>query len=327
MKQNSQFESELKPCLIVFQVLGLQLFSINGISSLQKNRRSGVTWHFIIYFVVLFTLMVAISVIVVHTANPRDQNDASIGSIILIILDAVAMVLFYGQSVLFLLLSLMSAKDQYRIFENLFFVNEEFRFRLNTELDYFRFKRGFHMKNFCFIVLHVIGIGLWIYSISEGFIVWICMSSTLVINNYVLLLFVFYSDLIYFNLKSLKSCLKKSIDYNLAQVNLILSVTTRSVPRPCASRNLNKLIIDAKAIHLYLWKTSKLVNKGIGRQISVLLLQATFGLMNGGYRVFVGIASSDLEVNKNENRLTILLNLAILLIAVHSSEKPRQVVS
>lgn len=325
MKQKSNFESELKSCLIVFQLLGLHLFSIKGISKLRNNHQRGLTWVFFVYFVILMTFIVAVSVIAIEVGDPGNQTNQSIGSLIVILLDGVSSVLFYGQSAMFLLFSLMSANDQYKVFLNLNSINEEFYFRVNTKLDYSKFKRSFHVKNFAFIAIHTVGVILLAFSVSESYIRWICEASAFVVNRYILFLFIFYTELIYFNLKNLENCLKKSIDCHVSRNGSVFPV--RTVLRPCDSENFNKQLTSMKIIHLSLHKTIKIVNKSFGKQISVYLLQQMFTLMSAGYRLFVGLVSIKIHVNNTQNLLEIIFCLAVLYITVRSSQKPARVVS
>lgn len=317
------FERELKPCLYVFQFLGLQQFSISGLSKGIKT--SGRSCVYTFCFIAQLVFFVGFFLVYNYYFPFRIKPRSSVGTTISILLDFVAVLLFFVETICLLISACVTTNSQYRVFLSFFDILNEFSEKMEVIVDYRKFKKTFRKLCFVFIFMYLLEFIVIFYNDGDieyqiwFFIVQAVAALVSMTNNLVGLLHIFYTELLNFHFKILRETLMRSIDTK----DQLKTIYNAKVPiKLIETRNdFYKFLSNVKHTHLSLWKTCKQIDECIGKTVSIFLFQLAFSLLNHGYRCFMELVS-DANINFYYSIAVISFAFVSLILVVRSSEKP-----
>lgn len=232
--------------------------------------------------------------------------------------------LFISASVL--ILSFISTSDQKQIFVNFEEISMLFLYRLDQKVDFSIFKNRFFRnlwKIFVFFAFFVLLIGfLEANSLIEVLIVAAILMASMAVLIFSGILFVFYVDLLSFNLEYLDRSFK----------DLSSNITTVILVKPKTSEIFNaqstyKKLVAIKMIHLRIWETSELINKAIGKQILLYVVMMVIGTTLGFYKTFLKISAQNDIIRVVVSILSNVQSIATLWIIVQSTFLVEKLVS
>lgn len=312
MNQISTFQREMIRSTSTFRWFGLHYFSIGDI--FDKSKKTP-TIKFTCYFIFLLFLVIALVLCGLILASWDQSSEVSLIDFFGIGLHIASVLMSYTV----IILSYMSTNSQKEIFENCFEISSLFLYRLEERIDFQIFGRKFRSKLLriwmCFVLITMLLAFLSIEKLIELFVFFIFMVASLVAIISSGILFLFYVDLLNFNLKYLNKSFK--------DLNSKDSTITLVQPKTREYLMCRKLAA-IKMIHLRIWETSELIDKAIGKQILMYVLVMVLGSTIGFYSTFL-----DIMVQKDLLHVIVsvlanifsVVTLLILIQSTHSVEK------
>lgn len=327
MSNPFNFERELKFYLWIFQALGLQQFSIDGISKgIKAKKRSN---GFIVYFVVQISILIFFLVIIEYYFPVKISNKISVGTAISVLLKFFGNVIYLAQTISLLLLALINANSQYKVFICFHQIMQQFHQKLQTTIDYSKFRRTYLVCGSFFVVIFLVEsiIESYHYRIanSNALIVLIHIVAVIVnlINHFSGFVYGFYVQLFNFHVKHLRENLEKLIELknDSPVIYQPMSLVEPSSTYKDSPHFINQFS-SIKAIHLSLWEVFTMVDQCNGKTISLFLFELAFTLVNSGYLLFVELVTDSIRENIIHNVVIMFCYFLYLLVIVHSSEGP-----
>lgn len=138
----SNFEKEIKICLLLFQILGLQPFSIHGISDGSNSDGSVRSWTVIFNFILIVLLEIAF--LILH--NTLGMWTIYHRTDIEILLQLARRCLYFVEGFTCLSLAFVNAKSYYRLLHDFYQIARKFSTKFDFAIDYSRFRRNFMLK-------------------------------------------------------------------------------------------------------------------------------------------------------------------------------------
>lgn len=286
----NDFGRELKPCLYIFQIFGLQFFSLNELSS-DEGVSWRTRWKKAIYFVLYLSYLIVqnlMSIKDVHKLN----CDESVNCIIIHVVEYGTLLAFFAAEIITVILSYMSTEHHKKIFVNLSESHRLFTGQLYRKLKYRSFKLKVLPKLSVFGILFFVAVYLIKQDRQEHLQIEVSnfnITATLTVA-FAGLQFVFYAELINFYLEHLEGSirnLQKKIEiYNLSKR---ISIKLRSSVG-CEEEVLRKMLVVRK-IYGIIWYTTYLVNLCLGKILLMLLTLTVIGCTAFGYKIFLVVVS------------------------------------
>lgn len=320
MSTASDFESELKKCLILFQVLGLQQFSISGISKDTKN--SGKSWKIFAQLVLVVLLEVSFVVLACIAAPWKIFGAARTG--VHVVLYQARRFSYFAEGFFFLVLAFVNANGQFKVLQSFHQIMKEFKEKLEVTIDYSKFRKAF-MWRILFVgsftvTTQVVALFYYLNNSEKNF--WNILGAgfrflelfNASIHVYPGLVFVFYVDIFNLHLRTLRKSLENTLQKLDAERNLILVKSAGELQQ----------LSTIKSIHLLLCETHKQINDSVGTTVAFFLLHAILILILHGYSCFLALISHDFDNFDFWIRINAaVFHVIFLVVIVHASEGHR----
>lgn len=304
-------------CFFIFQVLGLQNFSIKN---LQKQGELKTRVKFIIYSIVLL-IIVAIqnfTSIAIKYTKESPHNDKVKKSLLSNVLEIVIGFAVFVVTTAIQVSSLLSTCNQRQILLNIQEIAETLENRLKYTVNY----RNLKIRAFYKIVITTI-----FFIVALALVNYIDNILNLMFSFLIILFvgvqFSFYADLINWNLCVLEKTLGELSKLKDSKVFVVQSKFNSNVH----SESFHRTLIAIKSIYMMVWETSELINKSFGRQILLFMVVNVICLAYAGYRTCVAFMVADSDVKIGAACILDIINVfAISLVVIsvnHSCETVR----
>lgn len=308
-------------CTRLFRVFGMHYFSVADV--FDKTKRSP-TWKATLYLVFLLFLVTNNNFGGLLMRTMFQSSEFSLNDLFDFGINAAS--LFISASVL--ILSFISTSDQKQIFVNFEEISMLFLYRLDQKVDFSIFKNRFFRdlwNIFVFFAFFVLLIG-FMEAKSDSLVEVLILAAILMASMAVLIfsgiLFVFYVDLLSFNLKYLDRSFK-DISSNISTVILVKLKASEIFNVQSSYKKLAAI----KMIHLRIWETTELINKAIGKQILLYVVMMVIGTTLGFYKTFLKISAQNDIIRVIVSILSNVQSIATLWIIVQSTYSVEKLVS
>lgn len=287
MPEKSDLFKALSTHTIIFQLIGLQFFTLDGINSrkfLTKHK-----YNLGIIFVVLMLIAFSAIYLVEKSKEKQDKPNVATSTI----MHHISMINMICCTVISMVQSFLVKAKVRKIFFNLQSVAKIFSKNFNCDVDYSVLGREF--KNFCFgyfLFYAVLSLALVAFLLGYGSgtsgIMWnillLCPYSFLIIC---FIRFVFFVMLIKFHVvqfeRIIKSMQKCSHPYIRAD-NILRDYRIKIDRSPAVEF---EFVMGLKKIYGIIVRTTRTVNFVCGIINLMILFLIVFATINGGYKVFL----------------------------------------
>lgn len=316
MIKKLQFVDEIKSCFYLYQILGLQYFSISNLDESPIK--------FKVYSACLMVFAIVQQIIVMSFWDIDDIQKTTVKGIINIIIQQGVSTSFFIGILLILFLALLSTENQKKIFLRLDMIGKAFHVKLGKKISFQGFRKKVWIKSVSSILLYLLYV-LVLGSLKPEmflFIIPCTISITTLIN--VPLLMTTYVDLIVTNLKLLKQCLD--------DLKIVLSTSEGNrliIPKITMKQNqiIFEELVSLKSVYLSICEVADLVNTSMGKQILIYIIFTVLNLVITGYRIFISIMGDKLEENITVTVLFLLMVIIITIYLVNVCQEPTTIVS
>lgn len=299
MLNYSLIERELKPCLYVFQLFGLHLFTIENlfVELNSKYFRKWPTKQYWINFIVIMIVILADNIFMAFSFQKRETEEMLQKNVSLI---GAANVLefsttfgtwaaIFGTVMFANLSSLYCTGLHKRIFLDLGTIANQLKIFTNQCINYRTFKFYFIKKltfHLVFYLCVVVSMKYFEHFHNKKSIEFsmnmIRGAWTVILLSFIAFLFSFYCDLIRFNLNFCLKILKSFLmDHKALHSNVHL------VGENSKKCQLYFKVLGIKNAYSSIWKCSELINEIMGKIILVYCMMIIMSLTFTGYQTFL----------------------------------------
>lgn len=288
---------ELSGSLFLAEVMSLQYFSIKSLN--QHNLRDRPSALRIFFAVVLFTCLAALAALFTLSDNKTDQNVTAKNILMFVIQKSmnVFTIFLVASGMVQSYIKTTSVKN---IFWNTKEITQMCLDEFKSEIDFKLVKKTSRKRLLQMAVCQIISYGTMTYfSYRTPFDIIVLSLGSFPIFFYFVVLykFVFFVQLINFELKFLKKILNEVFANELAPVADSSSIhfvtpTTNKIP----TNPLRKLVI-ARKVYDKIYENGEYVNDSMGFTIFVMLMNLVICMTCTGYEVFIVLAG-DLPKDK-----------------------------
>lgn len=317
--KQSYLEGNFKYCFLVFQILGLQFFSVQSLRS-EKNLSVIKKWPsvgFCSYFLLLFVVVSVQNLAGVFLLQDSFNNDSMVKQMVNNFMRFGTTGIFTLSAMLLLILSFNSTQNQKSIFLNLISISEQFESLLKIRIDYKKLAKIMFTKLIVlllfYIVIYIILLQLEMLTNSgfERYLNWV--GFTIVRIVYSGKLFVFYVDMITHHLVHLENTLQEihaTKFYQTISVERDFFVSVKSSAK--YYDGIYKKLTHVKNIYGLLWETSIKVNDSMGKILLTYIIIVVVSVTGAGYKTFVIIATHQPIINAVGEKFFLAVKFKVL---------------
>jgi hypothetical protein len=291
MSKRPELERQLKPCLYIFQLFGLNFFNINDLfKTFDPNKSRKIpSVGYTLYFLILLTFVVGQNFMGFWEMQFGSQAEKlSVKTLIKIVMEMGIVSLFFFTAVVMIILSFATTHLQKSVFYNMLIIAERFELRLGRQISFKKLKITFLMKITLFIILYIGFLTIFntmkiydAYGIDK-YLAWV--GFTIIRITFTGKLFTLYADLIHHFLMNIESCINEAIvDKNLTKITSAF----------LNYHDFYERISAMKSIYGLIWDTTNLINRCMGKILLFLLTLGVVSVTAAGYKIFLIIVSND----------------------------------
>lgn len=300
----------LSASTILFQVVGLQYFTLDGMKSqsfVQKHK-----YNFGIFIIVMILVAFGAGYWMLFE-NEYDSKEMFVKNIVtIIILQSISIAALISTIILSMINAYTSDRKTQNIFMNFEKISIIFSQNLNYRLDYSMMVTKFRKFNMIFWFMFIVSSAVFLLFMffapnsTSLFFLW----SVTLIFPYIFLdacfiRFIFFTSLMKFHVDHFEKYL-----HTLQQQRFCMQ-----------TKNKKEVLTYLKAIYGIMFRTSELINSVCGFTNVILLGLIVFAVSASGYYIFLTLITLDLEVNDKiaEPLYTTFLSIVILISMVYNS--------
>lgn len=278
----ARLEDELNGGLVIFELIGLQYFSLKTLTRENMMQRPSVIRT--IYMLILLVAFTALISFFIMMDNEIERENITAKNVLMLAIHHSMNVGFILITWTSLIQSFNSTQNVKRFFFNLKDILELYKTEFDVTLNYKRIKKTL-WKRFAkmisfFLIVHV-GTSVWhLRSYYDLFHMLIAMLPVLFLLM-IIYKFMFYVNVVNRHLKFMGSLLEKSFS-NQTKPNEVIPVKQLSSPED----PIRKLKAARKVYNL-LYDNGMLVNESFGLTILIFLMMLVTNLTVSGYQIFV----------------------------------------
>lgn len=284
--------------LLIFQLLGLQYFSLGTLRTERKLKcvRKWPTIGYTIYFVILFVIVTAQNVIGVLMLERHIDYASIVKQMAINFMQFGTTSVFTLSAMLLIVLSFISTHHQKMVFVNLISISEQFENLLQVKTDYAKFRKRIIIKLailfVIYLMLYFVLLELERYNNTgfDRYLNWVAITIFRIVFSG--MLFVYYVDLITFNLKYLEDVL---LDIHSNKFHQTVSIERDFFVSVKLSAKyydtIYRKMTHVKNIYGLLWETSIKVNDAMGKILLSYIVVSVVSVTASGYSSFITIAN------------------------------------